>query len=284
MAKAAAADALAAKQANSALPISHSTLTEGISVFYTGKPYVEETGSYAFRFRNYDPELNRWTTSDPSGFPDGANQWTYIANHVGMGFDPDGLAFLHFNGSSITVRSGSGYQSDGSIDWGTAGGSWVATSGGTGGASPIPGLVSQGTTVAGLWYGTSGPMTMGGIEQGGHYPEKNVTEGNILFAGTMSSWDRMSGSGYGNYAFNAYGGDSRFGYDATSGGTAPATVQYKIGLAGIHGNGVSLGGGFRIHPTMAESTTGCIGITNYADAGSFQTYINSHIGIELLVE
>jgi len=35
---------------------------------------------------------------------------------------------------------------------------------------------------------------------------------------------------------------------------------------------------------MDDSTTGCIGITNYADAGSFQTYITSHIGIELLVE
>jgi len=46
--------------------------------FYTGKPYDSDTGSYTFKYRNYDPELNRWTTMDPSGFPDGANSSAYI--------------------------------------------------------------------------------------------------------------------------------------------------------------------------------------------------------------
>jgi RHS repeat-associated protein len=46
-------------------------------IFYTGKPYLEETGQYLFLFRHYDPELSRWTTADPSGFPDGANNVTY---------------------------------------------------------------------------------------------------------------------------------------------------------------------------------------------------------------
>ena len=67
-AKAAATDALAAKQANSA---------PSPSAFYTGKPYLEETGSYAFMFRQYDPEFSRWTSADPSGFPDGANNASY---------------------------------------------------------------------------------------------------------------------------------------------------------------------------------------------------------------
>ena len=48
-------------------------------LFYTGKPYLEETGQYVFLFRHYDPELGRWTTSDPSGFPDGANNIAYMA-------------------------------------------------------------------------------------------------------------------------------------------------------------------------------------------------------------
>jgi RHS repeat-associated protein len=46
-------------------------------LFYTGKPYLEETGQYLFLFRHYDPELARWTTADPSGFPDGANDQRY---------------------------------------------------------------------------------------------------------------------------------------------------------------------------------------------------------------
>ena len=46
-------------------------------LFFTGKPYLEETGQYLFLFRHYDPELARWTTADPSGFPDGANEYIY---------------------------------------------------------------------------------------------------------------------------------------------------------------------------------------------------------------
>ncbi|MEI8310374.1 MAG: RHS repeat-associated core domain-containing protein [Verrucomicrobiota bacterium] len=73
-AKAATADALAVKQANSSFPISNS---KGSSVFYTGKPYIEETGSYAFKFRHYDPETCRWGGADLFGFPDGANNHVY---------------------------------------------------------------------------------------------------------------------------------------------------------------------------------------------------------------
>ncbi len=45
--------------------------------FFTGKPYLESTGSYAFKYRNYNPEIARWTSEDPSGFPDGANGSAY---------------------------------------------------------------------------------------------------------------------------------------------------------------------------------------------------------------
>ena len=44
---------------------------------YTGKPYSKELGAYVFNCRNYDPEAGRWTTRDPSGFPDGANNRVY---------------------------------------------------------------------------------------------------------------------------------------------------------------------------------------------------------------
>jgi RHS repeat-associated protein len=45
--------------------------------FYTGKPYLASSGSYAFKYRSYSPELARWTSEDPSGFPDGANGSIY---------------------------------------------------------------------------------------------------------------------------------------------------------------------------------------------------------------
>jgi len=95
MAAQAKADALAAEQS-----------------FYTGKPYLPATGSYAFKYRSYQPELARWTSEDPSGFPDGANNIIY-SNSPTNGFDALGLAwgnidFLkHFytgNGAAVTLR------------------------------------------------------------------------------------------------------------------------------------------------------------------------------------
>jgi RHS repeat-associated protein len=47
------------------------------TAFYTGKPYLASSGGYAFKYRSYNPEVARWTSEDPSGFPDGANQNRY---------------------------------------------------------------------------------------------------------------------------------------------------------------------------------------------------------------
>jgi RHS repeat-associated protein len=62
--------------------------------FYTGKPYDEDLGAYAFAFRSYDPELNRWTTPDPTGFPDGPNP-NYYAPIPTTGIDLWGLSSLN---------------------------------------------------------------------------------------------------------------------------------------------------------------------------------------------
>jgi len=48
---------------------------------FTGKPYVEGLGS-VFLFRNYRPELSKWTCSDPIGYPDGYNNFAYVNNHA----------------------------------------------------------------------------------------------------------------------------------------------------------------------------------------------------------
>jgi RHS repeat-associated protein len=58
--------------------------------FYTGKPYAADLNAYLFPFRNYSPDLCRWTIADPSGFPDGANNYCY-APTPNMGCDPLGL-------------------------------------------------------------------------------------------------------------------------------------------------------------------------------------------------
>jgi RHS repeat-associated protein len=64
---------------------------EETHAFYTGKPYVGSSGGYAFQYRSYNPELARWTSEDPSGFPDGANGYISVNNQVTNEFDPNGL-------------------------------------------------------------------------------------------------------------------------------------------------------------------------------------------------
>jgi len=62
------------------------------AVFYTGKPYDEDLQAYHFLYRNYSPTQARWTAADPSGFPDGPNQWLYVNNGVMNKVDALGLA------------------------------------------------------------------------------------------------------------------------------------------------------------------------------------------------
>jgi RHS repeat-associated protein len=67
---------------------------EETHAFYTGKPYLGSTGGYAFQYRSYNPELARWTSEDPSGFPDGANGSIYAPKPTSE-FDYMGLWTLH---------------------------------------------------------------------------------------------------------------------------------------------------------------------------------------------
>ena len=61
--------------------------------FYTGKPFDEDLGGYVFNYRTYSPNMNRWLTTDPSGFPDGANNHLYAPVPT-TAVDPFGLAVL----------------------------------------------------------------------------------------------------------------------------------------------------------------------------------------------
>ena len=70
--------------------------------FYTGKPYDEDLGGYVFTCRTYSPAMNRWTTPDPSGFPDGANPFLYAPVPT-TEFDCLGLYRQAYTGSKWVV-------------------------------------------------------------------------------------------------------------------------------------------------------------------------------------
>ena len=57
---------------------------------FTGKLYVKELENYVFAHRNYDPQTSRWTVADPTGFPDGLNNFAYVNGNPLLRIDPFG--------------------------------------------------------------------------------------------------------------------------------------------------------------------------------------------------
>jgi RHS repeat-associated protein len=64
-------------------------LTTGMNLGYTGKPYDTATGLYNYGFRDYQPEIARFTTIDP--IRDGSNWFAYVNNDPVNYIDPFGL-------------------------------------------------------------------------------------------------------------------------------------------------------------------------------------------------
>ena len=76
------------------------------TAFYTGKPYLASSGGYAFKFRSYNPEVARWASEDPSGFPDGANNKLYVNNMSINCIDQMGLNIWQITNSNAVVGAG----------------------------------------------------------------------------------------------------------------------------------------------------------------------------------
>jgi RHS repeat-associated protein len=74
--------------------------------FYTGKPYLFLSGEYVFKHRSYNPEVGRWTSEDPSGFPDGANNRLYVNNRSMNCVDRMGLDIWQITNSNAVSGGG----------------------------------------------------------------------------------------------------------------------------------------------------------------------------------
>jgi RHS repeat-associated protein len=85
------------KAKTSAQEASRPSTLDSSTPFYTGKPFLAESGSYAFKYREYNPEMGRWITVDPSGFPDGANNRMYVNNKVLISLDNNGLEIIPYS-------------------------------------------------------------------------------------------------------------------------------------------------------------------------------------------
>ena len=113
--------------------------------FFTGKPYLPATATYAFKYRDFAPSLARWTSEDPSGFPDGANSSVYLNNRALQGIDPTGEKYVSVG--SVCVDTFDIAISN----WGIIGGSLGVVGGVLTGITPVGITVVGGgiSTIAG---------------------------------------------------------------------------------------------------------------------------------------
>jgi RHS repeat-associated protein len=81
-------------------------LNSGMNLGYTGKPYDTATGLYNYGYRDYQPEVARFTTVDP--IRDGANWFAYVNNDPVNYVDPWGLesTTIFFYGETRTLTMG----------------------------------------------------------------------------------------------------------------------------------------------------------------------------------
>ncbi len=101
---------LADWRAEKACEVTRQGYAAEVTPFYTGKPYLASSSNYAFKYRSYNPEVARWTSEDPSGFPDGANG-SYYAPRPTTQLDALGLDAVSFTGTpTASTLSGSNFN------------------------------------------------------------------------------------------------------------------------------------------------------------------------------
>ncbi len=114
------------------------------SAFFTGRPYLASIDEYAFKYRNYKSGISRWTSEDPSGFPDGANSSIYAPVPTAE-IDWQGLIVVNFKVvTEIRAGAQAGTKSTHMVEVDT-GAKSITLDSYTTGVTNIPGLGAVGS-------------------------------------------------------------------------------------------------------------------------------------------
>ncbi|MGL5020216.1 MAG: RHS repeat-associated core domain-containing protein [Luteolibacter sp.] len=198
------------------------------TAFYTGKPYLASSSSYAFKYRSYNPEAARWTSEDPSGFPDGANGNIYV---------PIPTSSLDFAGLWKVKMVSSGNISDKVYEW----------------SNIVGGLDTKGTLTSNTASGTSATsISLSGIATS-KYPgltsytisqqyEVKVTDNGKVYITVAGASDATKGAGglsiaIGGAENNVEDGVLTFNYNVSG-------AYLKAGVNSASASVLGFGGGF----------------------------------------
>lgn len=76
---------------------------------FTGRRFDVETGLYYYRARYYAPQLGRFLQTDPVGYKDDVDVYTYVGNDPGNSVDPSGASSCTPNADGSLSCSSSGF-------------------------------------------------------------------------------------------------------------------------------------------------------------------------------
>jgi RHS repeat-associated protein len=182
-----------------------STASEPSTQFFTGKPYVADAGGYIYKYRTYNPEMSRWTSADPSGFPDGPNNKVYAP-----------VPTIQIDQTGLMTESGSSNNVEGEL-----------------GPSLLGGAGFYGTVASGNAYGSTGVVSLFGTISGSSWALGSIStaDADVTITIVVGSDGNLQYSTSGSYSQTNEAVSSALNISVTGDDTKTIGFHVTVGFA-----------------------------------------------------